>query len=168
MGFKSKISLSWNILCITCMAVLVGPSVFAQHIDTAKLSIKPKAKVVSKVPQIKANISNYKPSAINYNPSASTTSVNNSKPVKMLTVLKVYPNPVSDQININLRLEKEALLSVTITDLLGNTVVTLANEKSAAGELTKTYTVPNKLNAGMYFLKIVAGGALKVWKISVL
>ncbi len=168
MGFKLKISLSWNILCIICMMVLVGPAAFAQQIDTTKLSIKPKAKVASKAPQIKTNIPNYKPSSINYSPSGSTATVNNAKPGKMLTVLKVYPNPVSDQININLRLDREVILNVTITDLLGNTVVTLANERSAAGELTKTYAVPNKLNAGMYFLRVVAGGALKVWKISVL
>ena len=168
MGFKLKISLSCIVFCIICMGVLIGPSVFAQQIDTTKLSIKPKAKVASKAPQIKTSIPSYKPSSITYGPSGSTTSINNAKPGKMLTVLKVYPNPVSDQININLRLDKETMLNVTITDLLGNTVVTLANERSAAGELTKTYTVPNKLNAGMYFLRVVAGGALKVWKISVL
>jgi len=168
MGSNYKISLLWNSLCIICIGILIGPSVFAQQIDTTKLSIKPKAKVVNKVPQIKANLPNYKPSSINYSPAGATISVNNTKPGKMLTILKVYPNPVSDQININLRLDKETMLNVTITDLLGNTVVILANERSAAGEQTKTYTVPNKLNAGIYFLRVVAGGALKVWKISVL
>lgn len=164
MGLKLKISLSWNILCIICAVVFIGPSVFAQKIDTTKLSIKPKAKVISKVPQLKANIPNYKP----VGEASTSISSNNLKSGKILTILKVYPNPVSEQININLRLERETTLTVTITDLLSNTVVTLANERSAAGEHTKTYTIPSKLNAGLYFLKVVAGGVPKIWRISVL
>ena len=88
--------------------------------------------------------------------------------MKILTVLKLYPNPVSEKLNINLRLERETNLSVKITDPLGNEIITLMNEKAPAGEQTRTFTLPNKLNTGIYLVRIVAGGDPKVMKISVL
>ena len=169
MNLKSKITFSVSLLCTICMVVLSVTSVFAQKIDTGKISIKPKPKIVSRVPQIKANIQPYKPNVISTFGSSSTFSNPSAvKTGKMLTVLKVYPNPVTDQINISLYLDRETTLSVKITDLLSNDVVTLANEKTAGGEQTKTYIIPNKLNTGIYFLKIVAGGEQKVMRISVL
>ncbi|TKC05660.1 T9SS type A sorting domain-containing protein [Pedobacter polaris] len=150
------------------MIVLLGSSVFAQKVDTSKISFKPKAKVINKVPQIKANITPYKPSNVSFNSGSSSSSVTPTKTAKILSVLKVYPNPVSEQINVSLRLDRDILLVVKITDMLGNDVLNLANERSPAGEQTKTYTIPSKLNAGMYFLKIIAGGEQIVKKISVL
>jgi len=172
MNKKSKIAFSWSLLCTICIVVLLGSSVFAQKIDTSKISVKPKPKVVSRIPQIKGNITPYKPNTSmgGYNPTSNTVSSTTTLPKsnKILTVLKVYPNPVNEQINISLRLDRETTLLVKITDLLSNDVVILANERTPGGEQTKTYIIPNKLNAGIYFLKIVAGGEQKVLKISVL
>ncbi len=167
MILKPKIAFSWSLLCTICMVVLWGSTVFAQKVDTSKISIKPKGKVISRVPQIKANIQPYKPNSMS-SFGSTTLSNPNTKTGKILTVLKVYPNPVNEQLNISLRLDREIILSVKITDLLGNDVVTLANERTPGGEQTKTYTIPNKLNAGIYVLKIVAGNEQKVMKISVL
>lgn len=167
MNLKSKITFSWSILCIICMVILGSPAVFAQKTDSTRFSIKPRPKVVSKVPQIKANFQPYKPSTLSYNPYGNGSG-SPAKSTKILTVLKVYPNPVNDQVNISLRLDREIMLSVKITDLLGNDVIRLANERAPAGEQTKTYNISNKLNPGMYFLKIEAGGEPKVMRISVL
>jgi hypothetical protein len=168
MDFKSKITFSWGILCTICIVILCSSTVFAQKTDSTKISIKPKAKIVSKIPQIKANIQPYKPNIFNYPPTNNAPTGSSAiKTGKILTVLKVYPNPVSDQINISLRLEREVMLSIKITDLLLNDVVKLANERAPAGEQTKTYTIPNKLNPGLYVLKIEAGGEPKTIKISV-
>ena len=168
MKLKPKIAFSLSLLCILCMVTLLGSSVFAQKVDTSKISYKPKPKVVSRVPQIKANITPYKPGNVSFS-SGSVNSLNSPiKTGKVITVLKVYPNPVSEQINISLKLERESTFVVKITDMLGNDVVTLANERAPAGEQTKTYIIPNRLNTGMYFLKIVAGGEPVVRKISVL
>ncbi|MDQ8054233.1 MAG: T9SS type A sorting domain-containing protein [Pedobacter sp.] len=150
------------------MVILGSQNVFAQKADSARVSIKPKPKVVSKIPQIKANYQPYKPSTLGYNAYGPTAPVNTVKTGKILTVLKVYPNPVSDQLNISMRLEREVLLTIKITDMLSNDVVRLANERVPAGEQTKTYTLPNRLNPGMYFLKIEAGGEPKILKIWVL
>ena len=146
-----------------------GSSIFAQKIDSGKISLKPKPKVISRVPMIKGSVQTYRPGNISFNgTSSSSVSAGNLKSIKILTVLKLYPNPVSEQLNINLRLEREANLSVKITDPLGNEIITLMNEKAPAGEQTKTFTIPNKLNTGIYFVRIVAGGDPKVLKISVL
>ncbi|MES2419495.1 MAG: T9SS type A sorting domain-containing protein [Bacteroidota bacterium] len=164
MDLRSKIAFSISFLCIICLGFLFSQNVFAQKIDTGKIILKPKPKIVNRTPIIKANIQPYKPGSLNFN------GLNNpgSKSNKILTVLKVYPNPVGEQLNINLRLDRETILSIKITDLLGNDVVTLINERTPAGEQTKTFTIPTKLNAGIYFLRILAGGEPKVLKISVL
>jgi len=164
MNLKSKITLSIKLLCLLCIGMWSN-ALFAQKIDSGKISIKPKSKIISRVPQIKANIQTYQPQ-LNYNATTNVAAAN--KNGKTLTILKVYPNPVNDQININLRLDKETLLSIKITDLLGNDVIGLLNERTSAGEQTKTFTIPSKLSAGIYFLRIVAGGEPIVKRISVL
>jgi hypothetical protein len=148
------------------MGILCSSAVFAQKTDTSKITFKPKPKVVSRVPAIKANIQPYKSGIINFGTPSTTPS--SSKSTKILTVLKVYPNPVVEQLNINLRLEKETTLTIIISDALGNEVVTLTNGRSPAGEQTKTFSIPTKLNPGIYYLKIIAGGEPKAMKISVL
>ncbi|WP_240775072.1 T9SS type A sorting domain-containing protein [Pedobacter xixiisoli] len=151
------------------MLSLICISVFAQKADTTKFSARPKAKAISRIPVIKGSVQSYKPSYNIYSTSDTHTKpAAKEKNERTLTVLKIYPNPVVEQININLRLEKETSLSIKITDLLGNEVVTLANERIQLGEHTKTYSVPAKLNAGIYFLRIVAGGEPVIRKISVL
>ncbi len=164
---RLNIPFSKVLLCLFCMVVLVSSVVFAQKIDTSRLSIKPKPKVVNRTPIIKSNIQPYRPTIMGYIPTT-IAEINAAKNNKLLTILKIYPNPVSDQININLRIDKETTFSVKITDILGNDISTLANEKISAGEQTKTYTIPSKLNTGIYFLKIIAGGEQIVKRISVL
>jgi len=169
MGLKSRIALFWTFLCIFCMGFFFNSAVFAQKADSSKISIKPKPKVVSRLPVIRGTVQTYKPGNISFNgTSTQVASTNNQKSAKILTILKLYPNPVSEYLNINMRLEKEANLSVKITDLLGNDIVSLMNDRGMAGEQTKTFTIPNKLNPGIYFVKVNAGGDLKVLKISVL
>lgn len=171
MKIQRKIVALFNISCIICMGLLCSVSVFGQKADTSATGIR--AKKINKTPQIKANIPTYKPKYsfgyIQYNDLVSNNkSSNNLKPEKILTVVKVYPNPVDDQINLILRMDRESNLSVKIMDLLGNEIVTLSNERIAAGEQTKSYTIPNRLNAGIYFLKIMSGNETVVKRISVL
>lgn len=166
MAIRSKIAFSKNLLCTLCVVVFACTASFAQKIDTSRLSIKPKPKVATRVPVLKTTIQPYRPANMSYVPTT-TVAVNAAKQ-KILSVLKIYPNPVSEQININLRLDRDISFSVKITDILGNDVATLANERSSAGEQTKTYTIPSRLNPGIYYLKILAGGEQVVKKISVL
>ncbi len=171
MKIQRKIVALLNISCIICMSVLCSVSVFGQKTDS--LASAARAKKINKTPQIKASVQTYKPKYsfgyVQYNDLVSNNKTsNNLKPEKILTVLKVYPNPVDDQVNLILRMDRESNLSVKIMDLLGNEIVTLSNERIAAGEQTKSYTIPNRLNAGIYFLKIMSGSETVVKRISVL
>lgn len=171
MKIQRKIAALLNMSCIICMSVLCSVSVFGQKNDSLSTGIR--SKKINKTPQIKANVPTYKPKYnfgyVPYNDIVSgNKGLNNVKAEKILTVLKVYPNPVDDQINLILRIDRESNLSVKIMDLLGNEIVTLSNERISAGEQTKSYTIPNRLNSGIYFLKIMSGAETIVKRISVL
>jgi len=171
MKIQRKITRLLNISCIVCMSILCSVSVFGQKTDSAATGIR--SKKINKTPQIKGNVPTYKPKYsfgyIQYNDIISNNkSLNGIKQEKILSVLKVYPNPVDDQINLILKMDRESNLSVKIMDLLGNEVVTLSNERIPAGEQTKSYTIPNRLNSGIYFLKIMSGTETVVKRISVL
>ena len=174
MSTKLRTALLIHTFCILCLSIWGSTVVFAQKPDSSINSIR--AKRINKTPQIKVNIPTYKPKSssgfIPYSDLVSntkTTSLSTTpKSDKILTVLKVYPNPVDNQVNLLMRMDRESNLSVKIMDLLGNEVVTLSNERIASGEQTKSYTIPNRLNTGIYFLKIVAGSETVVKRISVL
>lgn len=159
------------LFCIICISICGNSTVFAQRSDS--ITNNSKYKRIVKTPQIKGDVPSYKP---NYTPGSNFTPYNSvtahgkngGKSDKVLSVLKVYPNPVDDQINLVLRLERESNISIKIMDLLGNEVLTLANERLSSGEQTKTFTIPNRLNSGIYFLRIVTGSETVVKRISVL
>lgn len=168
-----------TILCSICIGVLCSFSVWAQKSDTGANSSN--IRRISKTPQIKANIPSYRPynsatGFIPYNKVLSSNLSANGRSSgltsdKILNVLKIYPNPVNpnfDQINLILRLDREITLTVKIMDLLGNEIVTLSNERAAAGEQTKSYSIPSRLNSGIYFMRISAGSETIVKRISVL
>ena len=166
---RHKITLLLYVLCITCINILGGAELFAQKSDS--IYYNKNSKKINRTPEIKSNIQPYKPvlGFIPYNYFASTQ----TKPVvtksdKILTVVRVYPNPIDDQINVTLKLEREINLSIKIMDLLGNEVITLSNERYPSGETTKSFNIPNRLNSGIYFLRIVAGAETSVKRISVL
>lgn len=158
-----KIALVLRSLCLTMAFLLAYATVFAQKIDSTRVFLKPKNKVVNNLPQIKGSVQPYKPNTYGYYPSTAK-----DKNEKLVTILKIYPNPVIDQLNLSIRLGKETNISIKITDLLGNEIATLLNEKMPHGEQTKTFNIPPKLNSGIYFLRIVAGGEPIIKRISVL
>lgn len=169
MKIKLRIALLLNISCILCMSVFCSLNVLAQKTDSTISNIR--AKKIYKTPQIKANLParpKFGFGYVQYNDIVSANRPSTTKAEKVLSVLKVYPNPVSDQINLMVKMDRESNLSVRIMDLLGNEVVTLSNERIAAGEQTKSYNIPNRLNPGIYFLKIVSGSETIVKRISVL
>lgn len=167
MNTKTKTISRIYMICIICISVFCSAPVFAQRSDSTA-----RYKRIVRTPQIKGDVPSYKPnyntSFTPYNNLVSHNKPGSGKPDKILSVLRVYPNPVDDQINLILRLERESNISIKIMDLLGNEVVTLSNERLSAGEQTKTFTIPNRLNSGIYFLRFVAGSETIVKRISVL
>jgi len=177
MKLYTKITLLTRTLCIMCMVLLCNTNSWSQQTDSLRLTLKSRTKKVSRVPEIKANIQPYKPSYMSiggsgmfntYNVIPKTAAATNGKD-KLLSIIKIYPNPVEDQLNIILNIGKDGTqTTIKIIDLLGNEVLTLANERLNAGEQTKSFTIPSRLNAGIYFLRVVAGSESQVKRISVL
>lgn len=92
------------------------------------------------------------------------------KPVsdKLLTDVEVYPNPVSDQLNLTYTVNKNASVTIKIMDVLGNEVTTLLSQRVDAGPQKKTFSLSNKLSSGFYFLRLVVGTESVIKRISVL
>ncbi|MGM9475418.1 T9SS type A sorting domain-containing protein [Pedobacter sp. GSP4] len=176
MKLYTKITLLTKIACTLCIALLCSVNSWAQQADSIKISLKNRTKKVSRVPEIKANITPYKPlymslggagmfNTYSTTPKSATVAAKD----KLLTIVKIYPNPVEDQLNIILSIGKDGTqTAIKIIDLLGNEVATLSNERLNAGEQTKSFIIPSRINPGIYFLRVIAGSESQVKRISVL
>jgi len=99
----------------------------------------------------------------------STTKVNVYKPDdKLLNNVQIYPNPVTDQINLKYELSRSSSVSIKVLDILGNDIITLYSQREDAGEKTFNYYLNSKLTRGFYFVRIVAGTEYVTKRISVL
>ncbi|MEO6851258.1 MAG: T9SS type A sorting domain-containing protein [Mucilaginibacter sp.] len=87
---------------------------------------------------------------------------------KLLYDVTVYPNPITDQINIKYGLSRNAIVTVKIMDVLGNELMTLVSQRISSGEQSFSYPVNNKLSRGFYFIRIIAGTESVIKRISVL
>ncbi|WP_428330181.1 T9SS type A sorting domain-containing protein [Mucilaginibacter sp.] len=98
----------------------------------------------------------------------STTKVMVAKPDdKLLNNVQVYPNPVTDQINLKYDLSRYSNVNIKIMDVLGNDIITLFSQRVEPGEKTFSYPLNNKLNRGFYFVRVVAGTESVIKRISV-
>lgn len=95
----------------------------------------------------------------------SNLAVENSKPIDNV---RIYPNPVTDQINISYTLKKESLVTVKVLDVLGNEVAVLLSQKINAGEQSNTFYLDSKISSGFYFVRVIAGSDSIIKRISVL
>ncbi len=176
MKLYTKITLLTKLACTLCMVLLCSVNSWSQQTDSIRISLKNRTKKVSRIPEIKANITPYKPLYMTVGGSgmfnAYSTTPKNATVVakdKLLTIVKIYPNPVEDQLNIILSIGKDGTqTTIKIIDLLGNEVATLSNERLNAGEQTKSFVIPNRINPGIYFLRVIAGSESQVKRISVL
>ncbi|WP_257666217.1 T9SS type A sorting domain-containing protein [Parapedobacter tibetensis] len=94
--------------------------------------------------------------------------VNNSENDKLLSNVKIFPNPISEQINLSFSLGKQSSVSIKVMDALGNEVMTLLNQELEAGNQSHAFETNNKLTNGFYFIRVSAGAETVVKRISVL
>ncbi len=87
---------------------------------------------------------------------------------KLISNVKIFPNPVADQINLSFRLDKASEVSIKVMDALGNEVMTLLNQQLDAGNQSHVFETHNKLSKGYYFIRVAAGTETVVKRISVL
>jgi hypothetical protein len=99
----------------------------------------------------------------------STTKVSAYKPDdKLLNNVQVYPNPVTDQINLKYDLSRYSSVTIKVMDVLGNDIITLFSQHVEPGEKNFSYALNSKLTRGFYFVRIVAGTESVIKRISVL
>lgn len=70
--------------------------------------------------------------------------------------LRVYPNPVTDVLNIEYSLDKDAAISVQLYSLMGSLIKSTGKQKVSAGTHVQ-YLNCADLSPGTYILKVVAG-----------
>lgn len=150
-----------------------------------RLQPKPASKITDTRPdrptrnELKINITPFKPistrtsaAAASSPASASATAGGPQKTagqdVKALSNVKVFPNPVEDQINISYSLSKDANVTVKVMDVLGNEIATLLSQRLPAGEQNHSFAITTKLNSGYYFIRVIAGNETIIKRVSVL
>src|ERR1700759_3327226 len=87
---------------------------------------------------------------------------------KLLNNVQVYPNPISDQINVKYELSRYSLVTIKIVDVLGNDIKTIFSQHIDAGEKVLAYPLSDKLSRGFSLVRIVAGNESIIKRISVL
>ena len=87
---------------------------------------------------------------------------------KLLNDVQVYPNPITDQINLKYILSRNAIVTVKLMDILGNEIITLISQRIGSGEQTFSYPINNKLSRGFYFIRVTAGTESIIKRIDVL
>ncbi len=87
---------------------------------------------------------------------------------KLLTDVSIYPNPITDKINLTYNVKKNTNVSIKIMDVLGNDVLTLMAQRVEAGEQKNSFQLSNRLSPGFYFVRIIVGTEPFIKRISVL
>ncbi|WP_411274073.1 T9SS type A sorting domain-containing protein [Daejeonella sp.] len=87
---------------------------------------------------------------------------------KVLNNVKVYPNPVSDQLNLSYSINKDSNVTIKIMDVLGNEVTTLLTERLSAGDQANSFDIASRLTSGFYFIRVSVAGEIITKRISVL
>lgn len=150
--------------------------VFAQKITPRADTVRANSKAATKITDtrkekpaflksnIKVNLVPFKPSAIKVTTTSKPIAVGDGK---LLSNVKVYPNPISEQVNVNYSLSKETHMTIKIMDFLGNEVATLLSRKLAAGEQNASFSINSELNRGLYFIRFIAGNETVIKRISI-
>ena len=87
---------------------------------------------------------------------------------KILNNVKVFPNPISDQLNLTYSINKDSNVTIKIMDVLGNEITTLFTERLTAGEQINSFNIASRLTSGFYFIRVSVGSEIITKRISVL
>lgn len=88
--------------------------------------------------------------------------------VKVLSNVKVYPNPVDEELNLSYFINKDSNVTIKIMDVLGNEIATLLSQRIPAGEQTNTFSIASRLSSGFYFIRLIAGNETVIKRVSIL
>tara|TARA_B100000029_G_scaffold450424_1_gene474362 strand:- start:302 stop:598 length:297 start_codon:yes stop_codon:yes gene_type:complete len=74
---------------------------------------------------------------------------------ELSNMLNIYPNPVTNNMNIEFELEKASELSLAIKDVLGRNILNITKGDFSAGIHTNSLNTIN-LSNGTYFIELVS------------
>lgn len=86
---------------------------------------------------------------------------------KLITNVKVFYNPIAEQVTVNFKLGKQATVTIKVMDALGNEVVNLLNGRLDAGVQNLSLAGNSKLTSGVYFVRVSSGTETIIKRISV-
>lgn len=86
---------------------------------------------------------------------------------KLINNVKVFYNPVAEQITLNFTLSQQNTVVIKVMDALGNEVLNLLNGRLEAGLQSLSFDTDGKLTAGFYFVRVSSGTETVVKRISV-
>lgn len=86
---------------------------------------------------------------------------------KIINNVKVYYNPIAEQVSVNFKLSKDYNVVIKVMDALGNEVLNLHNANLEAGLQNLNFDTQQKLSEGFYFVRVGAGTESVVKRISV-
>ncbi|MEN9639742.1 MAG: hypothetical protein RLZZ262_1611 [Bacteroidota bacterium] len=84
----------------------------------------------------------------------------------LTTGFNVYPNPVSETLNLNFGLSQDAVVTVEVVDMLGNIVMSEQIGSKQAG-MNNAQLNMSELAAGMYMVNLKANNAVSTLRVSV-
>ncbi|PJA07316.1 MAG: hypothetical protein COX70_07285 [Flavobacteriales bacterium CG_4_10_14_0_2_um_filter_32_8] len=84
--------------------------------------------------------------------------------VELVSDFEIYPNPVTNNLSIDLSLTQQATVKVFVTDLLGKQISLITNETFPAGN-NKLQWTPSNISNGIYLLNIKTNNSLQVNKL---
>ncbi|OKS85230.1 T9SS type A sorting domain-containing protein [Mucilaginibacter polytrichastri] len=87
---------------------------------------------------------------------------------KLLSNVTIFPNPVTDQINLKYTITRNTNVTIKVMDVLGNNVLTLLSQRMDPGEQKFSYNLNKQLTSGFYFVRVVVGTESVIKRISVL
>jgi PKD repeat protein len=84
--------------------------------------------------------------------------------LELISEINAYPNPVKNNLTIELNLLEQANVEVFVTDLLGKQVSVISNDEMQAG-INKLQWNPSNILNGIYLLNIKTNNSLQVKKL---
>lgn len=94
------------------------------------------------------------------------TSAGISRNVNAITSFSLYPNPVSDRLNVHFAIKEASKVEISLMDIHGKTIEILMSEYKGQGTYTQSYTLDRaKYAEGYYFVKVTGGGDGQIKKI---
>jgi cytoskeletal protein RodZ len=172
----------FSFLLMTAHAAFINKNLLnnfsnVSRIDSVKKSTKSISKITdtrpgkpSELKSFKYNITPYKPN-IKTIPAGSQQSAKasgSSPDLKVLSNVKIFPNPVADNLNLSYHVTKDSNVTIKIMDVLGNEIQTLLSQKLSAGEQMNSFPISSSFNSGYYFIRLIVGNETIIKRISIL